>query len=224
VQPRRESPPIRLSVPEAESVRAPAAGTPRDAAPDVKTGLGPGAPVIGYVTVPALMNGTDVGMSTRAIERICERDGLRLVEIVCDDDRGPLVERSGMAGALERIARGEARGLVVSDTRLLGPPTDLAELLRRLQGARAALVAIDLGLDTSTSRGSRVATSLITMSGWGRRIATPLCDGVTPIGYARRPGGPHGVEALPRAVTPHNGRVPRDVTLEEITEQAETGT
>jgi hypothetical protein len=131
-------------------------------------GLKARPPVIGYVTVQAEVNGRDVGRSERAIEEICERDGWRLVDIVRDSEGGPLLERSGMSRALKRIAGGEARGLVVSDARLLGRSIDLGELLRRLQAAEAALVAIDLGLDTSTVQGRRVASALITIGGWGR--------------------------------------------------------
>jgi peptidoglycan hydrolase-like protein with peptidoglycan-binding domain len=125
--------------------------------------------VIGYVPPPAQSPDADLGASDLAIERTCQRRGWRLLDIVRDPEGTSLDEDSGISRALDRIAAGEARALVVSDARLLGRSLDLAEVMRRLDDADAALVAVDLGVDTSTPQGRRVASALITMSGWGRR-------------------------------------------------------
>jgi hypothetical protein len=130
--------------------------------------LGPQAPVIGYVTLPPNVSGAELAKSEVAITAMCDRGAWRLVDIVRDRDGGPLLERPGMSEALQRIADGEACGLIVSGTRLLGRSGDLADLLRRLEAVRAALVALDLGLDTSTPQGNRVAGALITLGRWGR--------------------------------------------------------
>ncbi len=121
-------------------------------------------PAIGYVTGSADRNG-QAALAERAIARICERDGWELVDTVHDRDG---LEGAEVSRALDRIADGEARALIVSDARLLGRGVDLAEVMARLDAAEAALVAIDLGLDTSTPHGRRVAGALITVSGWGR--------------------------------------------------------
>jgi hypothetical protein len=145
-------------------------------------------PAIGYVSVPPEPNGHDTTLSERAIERVCARDGWDLIDVVRDENSGSLVEGSEMSRALERIANGEARALLVSDARLLGRDVDLADVMHRLDAADAALVAIDLGLDTSTPHGRRVAGALITMNGWGHRerhAATPAIERPTPIGNAR---------------------------------------
>jgi peptidoglycan hydrolase-like protein with peptidoglycan-binding domain len=137
-------------------------------------------PAIGYVTGSADRNG-HAARSERAIARICERDGWELVDTVHDRDG---LEGSEMSRVLDRIADGEARALVVSDARLLGRGVELADVMARLDAAEAALVAIDLGLDTSTPHGRRVAGALITVSGWGRpRHALPT----------RRTGAEEGV-------------------------------
>ena len=124
-------------------------------------------PAIGYVTAPTdhNQNADHTTVSQRAIERICHRDGWDLVDTVHDHDG---LQGAQMSRALQRITDGEARALVVSDARLLGRDIDLADIIQRLDAAHAALVAIDLGLDTSTPHGRRIAGALITMNGWGR--------------------------------------------------------
>jgi hypothetical protein len=185
---RRAAPPAPVPPSTSEGVDAPvvAASPPRRETrrPAVMTtGVAPGngrasldnGRVIGYVTVPADTAASHTATLEREIERVCDRRGWRLTEIVSDPDGDSLAERAGMSRALERIEGGEASALVVSDARLLGRSVDLKELMQRLDAADAALVAIDLGIDTSTPQGRRVASALITMSGWGRkRPALPL--------------------------------------------------
>jgi hypothetical protein len=125
--------------------------------------------VIGYVPFPSSVTSSDLDTSDRAIERVCERGSWRLLDIVHEPEGTSFEERSGISDALARITAGEASALVVSDGRLLGRSLDLGDLIRRLDEADAALVAVDLGLDTSTPQGRRVASALITMNGWGRR-------------------------------------------------------
>jgi Putative peptidoglycan binding domain/Resolvase, N terminal domain len=125
-------------------------------------------PAIGYVSGAEGLSGPHGARSERAIERICARDGWDLLDIVAEDDGGSLIGGSEIWRALARIEDGEARALVVSDARLLSRDVDLGDVVQRLDAADAALVAIDLGLDTSTAHGRRVAGALITMSGWGR--------------------------------------------------------
>jgi hypothetical protein len=140
--------------------------------------------VIGYVPVPPGMTSSALDTSDRAIESVCQRGSWRLLEIVHEPEGTSLEERSGISQALARITAGEASALVVSDGRLLGRSLDLGNLIRRLDEADAALVAVDLGLDTSTPQGRRVASALITMNGWGRRRA------VTSASDASRPRPP----------------------------------
>jgi DNA invertase Pin-like site-specific DNA recombinase/peptidoglycan hydrolase-like protein with peptidoglycan-binding domain len=136
------------------------------------TGLPPGAPVIGYVAEgPATSR--DRRMPDREIERACERSGWQVVDVVRDDEDGRILERRNLSRALERIAKGDARALVVNDARLLSRSVDFATFVQWFRDADAALIALDLGLDTSTPEGSRVASALITLNGWaGEWIAS----------------------------------------------------
>jgi peptidoglycan hydrolase-like protein with peptidoglycan-binding domain len=151
-------------------------------------------PAIGYIGGSADPDGDEALRSERAIRRVCARDGWTLLDIVHDTDADPPLATSAIGRTLARIAAGEARALVVSDARLLGAAIDLREVMERLDAAEAALVAIDLGLDTSTPHGRRIASALITMNGWGRqrRSRRPtdsaqdgrIADRVTPHGHA----------------------------------------
>jgi hypothetical protein len=142
---------------------------PEARASRMPTGLEPGSPVIGYVTADAA---TGLTPPERAIERACERAGWRLVAIVRDRETGSLLERPGLSHALDRIADGQAGGLVVTDARLLSRSMDFAGLVSWFQESDAALIALDLGVDTSTPEGLRVASTLVTINGWaGGRIA-----------------------------------------------------
>ncbi len=169
--------PIRApSADGAEPMRAPSddgavsevrgVGRPR-AVRQPRSGLQPHEPVIGYVSAPADPDDMGIRASERAIEVACERAGWRLLDVVHDAERRRTLKRPGLFAALERIADGEVHGLVVSEARLLGHSiADLGPLMKWFREARAAFVALDLGLDTSTPEGGRVAKALITLNGW----------------------------------------------------------
>lgn len=122
----------------------------------------PGRRFIGYVTEPDATSRAP----ERNIIRACERSGWELVEIVRDHDTGSILERPGIAHALERVAAADAHGIVVSDARRLSRSADFAAFVRWFRDADATLIALDLGLDTSTPEGRRLAASLITLNGW----------------------------------------------------------
>ena len=124
-----------------------------------------GARVIGYVTASR-----DTAREHEAfaqIEARCERAGWELLEIIRDQDRIRMPDRPGLSRALEQIAAGDARGLVVTDTRLLIDSLgDFGALLDWFRNADAALVAVDLDLDTSTTEGHQAAGTLMRVAGW----------------------------------------------------------
>ncbi|HEY7621394.1 MAG TPA: recombinase family protein [Solirubrobacteraceae bacterium] len=153
----------------AAHVTAPRAMPVPDSLPRPASQFGHGALVIGYITAQA----TTSRAPERDIVRACERSGWELTEIVCDHSNGSILERPGIARALERIAAGEAEGLVVRDARLLSRSKDFAAFVRWFRDAGATLIALDLGMNTSTPEGRRVASALITLNGWaGDWLAT----------------------------------------------------
>jgi hypothetical protein len=135
----------------------------------VAVDLTPGDPVLGYVCAPTGPDGTSIRASTRAIQVACDRGGWVLLDTFHDLKRYRTLHRPGLFAALDQIADRRARGLVVSHARLLGNSiTDLAQILRWFRDARAVFIALDLGLDTSTPTGRRMAVAMIRLSGWDR--------------------------------------------------------
>jgi peptidoglycan hydrolase-like protein with peptidoglycan-binding domain len=123
-----------------------------------------GDQVIGYVTTSTDAWSDEDEGSAAAIEATCEDSAWNLLEIVCDRQNGRTLDRSGLSYALDRIAEGRARGLVVSELqRLSRSPHDLGALMAWFRDADATLVALDLGLDTSTPAGRQVASTLIVL-------------------------------------------------------------
>jgi peptidoglycan hydrolase-like protein with peptidoglycan-binding domain/DNA invertase Pin-like site-specific DNA recombinase len=103
------------------------------------------------------------------IAAVCDDHGWQLLEVVRDvqesGDRG--LERPGLRYALERIRRGEASCLVVSE--LGGLARSAAELSRLLDALRAVdgrLVARDVELDTSSPEARVAINALTAVGGW----------------------------------------------------------
>jgi DNA invertase Pin-like site-specific DNA recombinase len=155
------------------------------------SGLAPGDAVIGYVTLSPDAPPSKADVSVHAIEAACERSDWELLEVVTDRENGvSSLERPGLSRALEQIADGQARGLVVSDLRRLSRSiVDLGALVEWFRDAQAALVALDLGIDTSTPNGHEVAATLVKISGWEReRIARRTRSGLAAVKDPPKPG------------------------------------
>jgi Putative peptidoglycan binding domain/Resolvase, N terminal domain/Recombinase len=126
--------------------------------------LPPQTPVIGYLTTSAATWSEEHEGWSAAIEAACERSAWNLLEIAWDRENATTRDRPELTHALERIADGQARGLVVSDLqRLIRSAQDLGALMAWFREADATLVALDLGLDTSTPGGRQVASTLIAL-------------------------------------------------------------
>jgi DNA invertase Pin-like site-specific DNA recombinase/peptidoglycan hydrolase-like protein with peptidoglycan-binding domain len=168
-----------------QSAIAAAVATPPPDLPPVRR-------VIGYITISASRAAGEHDESLAAIDAMCERSGWQLVEIVRDREVGSALERPALGYALERIAHREADGLVVSDLqRLSRSIVDLGTLMAWFRDAQAALVALDLGIDTSTPKGHHVASTLITLSNHAHeRIGVRGRNGTSEPDRDRRAGRP----------------------------------
>jgi DNA invertase Pin-like site-specific DNA recombinase len=183
--------------------------------------LASGEPVIGYVTVSSEARRTDADGGVREIEEACEHAGWELAEVVTDRESGRGLERPGLAYALQQIAEGKARGLVVSDLRRLSRSTvDLGALMAWFRDAGAALVALDLRVDTSTPAGHEVAATLITLGDWEReRIAKRTRSGLAEVRASGKPTGRPAVSDRPDLVERITAMRAGNMTLQAIADQ-----
>ena len=190
--------------------------TERSTAPQPSP-VAPREPVIGYVTTSTDAWSDADEASAAAIEATCERSDWGLFEIVQDRQNGKTLDRPGLRYALEQIAEGRARGLVVSDLqRLSRSPDDLAVLIAWFRDADATLVALDLDLDTSTPAGREVARTLMAL---GKAEQGRRPDG-TAIGRADAPA--HGRPALkdrPELMERISAMRSANMTLRQIADQ-----
>jgi len=123
------------------------------------------APVaIGYLSGPA--NGPTPSPQAGAIEAACQERGWRLAQIAHDPPGpGVLDARPGLQHALHRLASGQATCLVIARLAHIGPSVEeLAQMIARVEEARATLVVCDIDLDTSTTVGRRTANALATLN------------------------------------------------------------
>jgi len=136
-----------------------------------QTGGGNGASneavmVLGYASVPKTeqTGASLVREQAAAIGSLCEQRHWRLLELVRDLEEPGVkgLDRPGLSYALERVARGEASCLVVSQLRRLSPSAaDLGRILESIASNGGRLVAMDLDLDTAAPAGRKAANALI---------------------------------------------------------------
>jgi DNA invertase Pin-like site-specific DNA recombinase len=167
-------------------------------APDIRrapTRLATGNRVIGYLTLNNEGGGERADGPVQGITEACEHAGWELVDMISDRDSGRGLERPGLSYALRQVAERKADGLVVSDLRLLCRSIiDLGTLMAWFRDAHAALVALDLGVDTSTPAGEELAAKLITLGEWEHeRISRRTRSGLE---EARAGGGAGGRPAV----------------------------
>ena len=172
--------------------------------------------VIGYVTTSTDAWSVEDEGSAAAIEATCEDSAWNLLEIVCDRENGRTLDRPGLSYALERIAEGRARGLVVSDLqRLSRSPADLRALTAWFGDADATLVALDLELDTSTPQGRQIASTLIALGNGERGSAQAAQKGGAEAPIHGRPALKDHPELIERISTMRSA----NMTLQQIADQ-----
>jgi peptidoglycan hydrolase-like protein with peptidoglycan-binding domain/DNA invertase Pin-like site-specific DNA recombinase len=125
---------------------------------------------LGYVSVPVNqeLQSSEFDSQLDAIDTYCDEQGWELVEVVRDVDTGARdLERQGLLYALDKIGRGEASCIIVSELgRLSRSAATLGGVLDRLERSDGRLVAVDLGLDTASPDGRVAAQALASVSSW----------------------------------------------------------
>jgi DNA invertase Pin-like site-specific DNA recombinase len=106
-----------------------------------------------------------------AILAEAQRRGWHLVEVIEDAGfSGKDLNRPGIVAALEALRRHKADTLVVAKLdRLSRSMLDFSILLRRALLEHWALVALDIGVDTTTASGELYANMLVTFAQFERR-------------------------------------------------------
>jgi DNA invertase Pin-like site-specific DNA recombinase len=128
--------------------------------------------LIGYTRVSTQDQGEN-GASLAAQEaalRVGAHGRYDLVDIISDTASGKSLDRPGFQSLLERIRSGEADGVVVAKLdRLSRSLIDFANLLERSRAEGWAIVALDLGIDTSSPSGELIANVMMAVAQWERR-------------------------------------------------------
>jgi DNA invertase Pin-like site-specific DNA recombinase len=116
-----------------------------------------------------------------------------------EDPGVKVLDRPGLAYALERVAKEEASCLVVSQLRRLSPSaSDLGPILESIASNNGRLVAMDLGIDTASPAGRKAANVLISVGAWQReRIEERTRKGLQAARAKGHRVGRTGVAAVP---------------------------
>lgn len=127
--------------------------------------------VVGYLRVSTLGQEYGIEAQRSAISAEAERRGWQ-VEFIEDAGRsGKDINRPGITRALDMLRQGQADALVVSKLdRLSRSLADFARLLETASKQGWGVVAIDLGIDTTTPTGELVANIMAAVSRWERQM------------------------------------------------------
>jgi DNA invertase Pin-like site-specific DNA recombinase len=131
--------------------------------------------VIGYIRVSTdeqATSGAGLEAQRAAILAEAERRGWHLVEMIEDAGySGKSLRRPGIVAALDALAHKRADTLVVAKLdRLSRSMLDFAGLMDRAAREHWALVALDVGVDTTTPSGEAMANVMATFAQFERRL------------------------------------------------------
>ena len=131
--------------------------------------------VLGYArcsTTEQAESGLGIAAQEMTIRSECVRRGWELVDVVTDEgESGKSLDRAGLQSVLTRIADGEVDGLVAAKLdRISRSVRDFADLLEWFTASNAALVAVDVGVDTSTPGGKLICAVFSAVSEWERDV------------------------------------------------------
>lgn len=159
--------------------------------------------LIGYTRVSTgeqARSGLGLAAQRKTIRAASKAQGWDLIEVVEDDGAsGKDLDRPELRHALERIAAGEADGLVAAKLdRITRSVLHFATLLGWFDRAQATLIALDLGIDTSTPGGRLVANVFASVAEWERdTIAARTKDGLAALRAQGKPISRAAVEDRP---------------------------
>jgi len=130
--------------------------------------------VIGYLRVSTREqadSGLGLDAQRRTISVEAERRGWEVEWLVDDGRSARNLNRPALTEALALLKQGEASALVVAKLdRLSRSVSDFAAVLATADKQRWAVVALDLGVDTTTPAGELVAGVMMVIAQWERRI------------------------------------------------------
>lgn len=182
--------------------------------------------MVGYLRVSTeeqAQHGVGLDAQELELRRAAEFYGWQLDELVRDEGlSGSTLERPGLQRALAMVAAGEVDGLVVAKLdRLTRSVVDFGDLLEWFEDARAAFVALDVKVDTSTPGGRMVAQVLVVVAEWERRtIAARTKAGLDALRAQGKPTGRPSVADRPElAARIRRMRDDEDMSLRAIAEQ-----
>lgn len=131
--------------------------------------------VIGYLrvsTADQADSGAGVEAQRQAIEQTASQRGWQLVTVLADEgmSAASMDNRPALAAALGLVEAGGADAICVAKLdRLSRSLIDFAGMLDRARRHGWALIALDLGVDTTTECGELVANVMMSVAQWERR-------------------------------------------------------
>lgn len=156
--------------------------------------------VIGYVRTSTDTQANSVIAQVSALRAECDRRQWELVDVIRDEGvSSATTEGAGLRAAMRRIERGDAAGLMVREMDRLGRSVPaLGRLLGWFGERQATLVALDLGVDTSTPAGRLVANVIAAVAEWERdTIADRTRAGMAALRALGKPTGRPAVADRP---------------------------
>ena len=129
--------------------------------------------VLGYVRVSTdeqARSGLGLADQRNTLTAAALRNGWKLVDVVVDEGHSAKsLDRPGLLSVVDRVVAGEASTIAVAKLdRLTRSLVGLSELLDWSDRLGVALVALDIGLETSTINGRFMARMIATVGEWER--------------------------------------------------------
>jgi DNA invertase Pin-like site-specific DNA recombinase len=129
---------------------------------------------LGYLRVSSeaqAESGLGIAAQRASIEAEAQRRGWEVEFIEDAGVSAKTLDRPGMASALAKLTAGEANTLVVSRLdRLARSMANFTDLMARAHREGWAIVALDLGVDTSTAEGELMANVRASFAAYERRL------------------------------------------------------